>query len=37
MHKESKRRRKEDMDSVITPIGREFVLIKVEQGEDFQN
>jgi hypothetical protein len=28
---------KEDLDSVITTIGREFILIKVEQPEDFQN
>jgi hypothetical protein len=28
---------KEDLDSVITPIGREFILIKVEQLEEFQN
>jgi hypothetical protein len=28
---------KEDLDSVTTTIGREFILIKVEQPEDFQN
>jgi hypothetical protein len=28
---------KDDLDSIITPIGREFILIKVEQPKDFQN
>jgi hypothetical protein len=28
---------KEDLDSIITPIRREFILFKVEQPEDFQN
>jgi hypothetical protein len=28
---------KDDLDSVITPIGREFILIEVEQPKDFQN
>jgi hypothetical protein len=27
----------EDLDNIITTIGREFILIKVEQPEDFQN
>jgi hypothetical protein len=26
---------KEDLDSAITPIGREFILVKVGQPEDF--
>jgi hypothetical protein len=26
-----------DLDNIITTIGREFILIKVEQPEDFQN
>jgi hypothetical protein len=28
---------KEDLDSAITPIGREFILVKVGQPEDFQS
>jgi hypothetical protein len=28
---------KEDLDSAITPIGREFILVKVEQPEDFES
>jgi hypothetical protein len=28
---------KDDLDIIITTIGREFILIKVEQPEDFQN
>jgi hypothetical protein len=28
---------KEDLDSTITPIGREFILLKVGQPEDFQS
>jgi hypothetical protein len=28
---------KEDLDSAITTIGREFILVKVEQPEDFQS
>jgi hypothetical protein len=27
----------EDLGSIITTIGREFILIKVEQPKDFQN
>jgi hypothetical protein len=28
---------KEDLDSTITPIGREFILVKVGQPKDFQS
>jgi hypothetical protein len=28
---------KEDLDSAITPIRREFILVKVGQPEDFQS
>jgi hypothetical protein len=28
---------KEDLDSTITPIRREFILVKVGQLEDFQS
>jgi hypothetical protein len=28
---------KEDFNSAITPIGREFILVKVGQPEDFQS
>jgi hypothetical protein len=28
---------KEDLNSAITPIGREFILVKVGQPEDFQS
>jgi hypothetical protein len=28
---------KEDMCSEITPIGREFILVKVGQPKEFQN
>jgi hypothetical protein len=28
---------KEDLDSTITTIGREFILVKVEQPKDFQS
>jgi hypothetical protein len=28
---------KEDLDSAITPIGREFILVKVGQPKDFQS
>jgi hypothetical protein len=28
---------KEDLDSAITPIGTEFILVKVEQPKDFQS
>jgi hypothetical protein len=28
---------KEYLDTAITPIGREFILVKVGQPEDFQN
>jgi hypothetical protein len=30
-----KRRRKEDLNSVNTTIGREFILVKIEQSKDF--
>jgi hypothetical protein len=28
---------KEDLDSTFTPIGREFILVKVGQPEDLKN
>jgi hypothetical protein len=28
---------KEDLNSVITPIGRDFILVKVGQPKDFQS